>query len=101
MIITAIGLVVMLAVIVAAVVMRQSGQNTAKESDRSEQTATDPTSLDDNMPFKASSDQKDDTSRDSGKNDSDNKIRNKDSDSKDFDSKDSGNKDSAVKITIA
>ena len=34
MIITAIGLVVMLAVIVAAVVMRQSGQNTAKESDR-------------------------------------------------------------------
>ena len=50
MIITAIGLVVMLAVIVAAVVMRQSGQNTAKESDRSEQTATDPTSVDDNMP---------------------------------------------------
>ena len=92
MIITAIGLVVMLAVIVAAVVMRQSGQNTAKESDRSEQTATDPTSLDDNMPFKASSDQKDDTSRDSGKNDSDNKNSgNKDSDIKDFDSKDSGN----------
>lgn len=38
---------------------------------RAEQTATDPTSVDDNMPSKASSDQKDDTSKDSGEKDSD------------------------------
>ena len=46
-IISAIGLVLLVAVIVTAVVMKQSGQKAAKESDKAEQTATDPTSVDD------------------------------------------------------
>lgn len=46
-IITATGLVLLLAVIVTAVMMKQSGQKTAREPDRSEQTATDPASGDD------------------------------------------------------
>ena len=46
-IISAIGLVLLVAVIVSVVVMKQSGQKAAKEPDKSEQTATDPTSVDD------------------------------------------------------
>lgn len=46
-IISAIGLVLLVAVIVSVVVMKQSGQKAAKEPDKSEQTATDPTSADD------------------------------------------------------
>ena len=46
-IISAIGLVFLVAVIVTAVVMKQSGQKAAKEPDKSEQTATDPASVDD------------------------------------------------------
>ena len=46
-IISAIGLVLLVAVIVSVVVMKQSGQKAAKEPDKAEQTATDPTSVDD------------------------------------------------------
>ena len=46
-IISAIGLVLLVAVIVSVVVMKQSGQKAAKEPDKSEQTATDPASVDD------------------------------------------------------
>lgn len=46
-IISAIGLVLLVAVIVSVVVMKQSGQKAAKEPDKAEQTATDPTSADD------------------------------------------------------
>ena len=46
-IISAIGFVLLLAVIVTAVVMKQPGRKAAKEPDKSEQTATDPTSVDD------------------------------------------------------
>lgn len=46
-IISAIGLVLLVAVIVSVVVMKQSGQKAAKEPDKSEQTATDPTSVND------------------------------------------------------
>ena len=46
-IISAIGLVLLVAVIVSVVVMKQSGQKAAKEPDKAEQTATDSTSVDD------------------------------------------------------